>query len=100
MTKMSELAIHLADSLGYCIQKSSATMLSPNDHGLYRLIKQQGFFCVTVIGKNYDATLEEIAEFLSGKDNKYDQRQVPPQGHAFKIKRRDARIHGTSMGGT
>ncbi len=52
-----------ARKLGYSIHKSRARTLSEDNFGKYALVKADGKSIV--LGERFDASLEEIAEYLS-----------------------------------
>jgi hypothetical protein len=52
-----------ARKLGYCIHKSRLRSISEDNFGKYALVKDDSR--QVVLGERFDASLEEIAEYLS-----------------------------------
>jgi hypothetical protein len=52
-----------ARKLGYCIHKSRSRSINEDNFGKYALVKEDGR--KVVLGERFDASREEIAEYLS-----------------------------------
>jgi precorrin-6B methylase 1 len=64
MPSQKESAVRArARRLGYAIHKSRSRSIHEDNLGKYALVKDDGNF--VVLGERFDASLEEIAEYLS-----------------------------------
>jgi len=62
-----------AGRLGYVVKRSRARSVHLDDAGLFMLIEADGNYVVR--GTRFDATLEEIEDFLGGEEKAIAKRQ-------------------------